>query len=96
MLSVFLLPAFACLEHGCQDLLSPCDGMHVCRDWTSVHTLFPDSFVGMESGPVSTPQENLLPITNKRSSSTRSDKTESVCVCVCVHVCVCVCVCVSL
>ena len=32
MLSVFLLLAFTCLGHGCQDLLSPCDGMHVCTD----------------------------------------------------------------
>ena len=32
MLSVILLPAFICLGHECQDLWSPCDGMHVCRD----------------------------------------------------------------
>ena len=32
MLGVFLLPAFTCLGHGYQDLLSPCDGMHVCKD----------------------------------------------------------------
>ena len=31
-LGVFLLPAFTCLGHGCQDLLSPCDGIHVCTD----------------------------------------------------------------
>ena len=30
MLGVFLLPALICLGHECQDLLSPCDGMHVC------------------------------------------------------------------
>ena len=29
---VFLLPAFSQLRHECQDLLSPCDGMHVCTD----------------------------------------------------------------
>ena len=29
---VFLLLAFTCLGHECQDLLSPCDGMHVCTD----------------------------------------------------------------
>ena len=34
MLGVFLLPAFNCLGHECQDLWSPCDGMHVCTDWT--------------------------------------------------------------
>ena len=39
VLGVFLLLAFARLEHECQDLLSPCDGMHVCTDWTSVYTI---------------------------------------------------------
>ena len=29
---VFLLPAFTQLGHECQDLLSLCDGMHVCTD----------------------------------------------------------------
>ena len=32
MLGVFLLPAFTCLGHERQDLLSPCDEMHVCTD----------------------------------------------------------------
>ena len=32
MLEVFLLLAFTHLGHECQDLLSPCDGMHVCTD----------------------------------------------------------------
>ena len=32
MLGVFLLPAFTRLGHGCRDLWSPCDGMHVCAD----------------------------------------------------------------
>ena len=32
MLGVFLLPAFTHLGHECQDLLSPCNGMHVCTD----------------------------------------------------------------
>ena len=31
-LGVFLLPVFTCLGHECQDLLSPCDGMHVYTD----------------------------------------------------------------
>ena len=31
MLGVFFLPAFTRLGHECQDLLSPCDGMHLCR-----------------------------------------------------------------
>ena len=32
VLGVFLLPAFTRLGHECQDLLSPCDEMHVCTD----------------------------------------------------------------
>ena len=32
MLGVFLLPALTRLGHERQDLLSPCDGMHVCTD----------------------------------------------------------------
>ena len=32
MLGVFLLSAFTHLEHEYQDLLSPCDGMHVYTD----------------------------------------------------------------
>ena len=32
MLGVFLLPAFTCLGHESQDLLSLCDGMHVCTN----------------------------------------------------------------
>ena len=32
MLGVFLLPAFIRLGHEYQDLLSLCDGMHVCTD----------------------------------------------------------------
>ena len=32
MLGVFLLPAFTCLGHECQDVLSLCDGMPVCTE----------------------------------------------------------------
>ena len=32
MLDVILLPVFTRPGHECQDLLSPCDGMHVCTD----------------------------------------------------------------
>ena len=32
MLGVFLSPAFTRLGHECQDILSACDGMHVCTD----------------------------------------------------------------
>ena len=32
MLDVFFLPAVTCPGHERQDLLSPCDGMHMCTD----------------------------------------------------------------
>ena len=32
MLGVFLMLAFIRMGCECQDLLSPCDGMHVCTD----------------------------------------------------------------
>ena len=51
MLGVFLLPAFTRLGHECQDLSSPCDGMRVFTDQTSVYTLIQKSFGGMESDP---------------------------------------------
>ena len=46
MLGVFVLPAFTHLGHERQDLLSPCDGRHVCTDQTSVYTLIRKSFGG--------------------------------------------------
>ena len=57
LLGVFLLPAFTRHRHECQNLLSPCDGMHVCTDWTSVYTLIRKSFGVMESEPMLTPRE---------------------------------------
>ena len=54
-LGVFLLPTFTCLG---QDFLSPCDGMHVCTDWTSVYILIEQSFLGNGSEPVLTPRDN--------------------------------------
>ena len=57
MLGVFLLPAFTRLGHECQNLLSPCDGMHVCTDQTSVYTLIRKSCGGMESEPMLPPRE---------------------------------------
>ena len=44
MLGVLLLPAFTRLGHECQDLLSPCDGMHVCTHYTSVYIFIRKSF----------------------------------------------------
>ena len=46
VLGVFLLPAFTRLGHEHQDLLSPCDEMHVCTDMTLVYTLIRRSFLG--------------------------------------------------
>ena len=57
MLGVFLLPAFNRLGHEHQDLLSLCDGMHVCTDLISAYTLIRKSFRGMESEPRLTPRE---------------------------------------
>ena len=49
MVGVFWLPAFSRLGHECQDLLSPCDGTHVCTDYESLYTLIRKSLEGMES-----------------------------------------------
>ena len=35
----FWLPAFTLLSHERQGLLSPCEGMQVCTDYTSGYTL---------------------------------------------------------
>ena len=57
MLGVFLLLAFTRLGNECQDLLIPCNGMHVCTDKTLVYTLIEKSLGGMESEPMFTPRE---------------------------------------
>ena len=57
MQGVFLLLAFTCLGHECQDLWSQCNGMHVSADWTLVYTLIQKSFGGMESEPMLTSWE---------------------------------------
>ena len=59
MLGVFLLPALTCLGHECQDLWSLSNGMYVCTDKTSVHTLIQKSVGGMESEPMLTPREKF-------------------------------------
>ena len=38
--------AFTRLGHQCQDLVSPCDRMHVCIDWTLFLYPHPKGFVG--------------------------------------------------
>ena len=57
MLGMFLLPTSTRLGHECQDVLSPCDGMHACSDWTSVYTLIRKRFRGMESEHMLSPRE---------------------------------------
>ena len=56
-LGVFLLLAFICIRHECQDLSSLCNGMHVCTDKTSVYTLIQKNLERMESEQSLTPRE---------------------------------------
>ena len=56
MLGVILLPAFTRLGHERQDHFSPCDGMHVCTDYTSVYTLIRKSVGGLEPETMLTPR----------------------------------------
>ena len=71
MLGVFLLPVFTHLGYECQDLLSPCNGMHVHTEYTSVYTLIHKSFGGMESEPMLTPKErSILPEAQTRIKPT--------------------------
>ena len=72
MLGMFLLTAFTRLGHECQDLLSPCDGMHVCTHQTSVYTLIRKSFRGMELELMLAPREKS-PLPEK--SSSEKDRT---------------------
>ena len=74
MLGVFLLPAFTSLGHECQDLLSPCDGMHVCTDWTLVYTLTGKSFEEMGSENMLTPR-GKNPLHWKNSPQRRMEPT---------------------
>ena len=62
---------FTHLGHECQELLSPCNGMHVCTDQTSVYTLLQKSFGGMASEPMLTPRTNSL---YQKNSSQRKIK----------------------
>ena len=83
MLGVFLLPAFTHLGHECQDLLSPCNAMHVCTDYTSVYTLIRKSFWGMELEPTLTPRGKKTLYQKKfsseedRNSDAASSRAES-------------------
>ena len=53
----FFLRAFTCLGHECQDLLSPCDGMHLCTDKTLVYTSSERVFWGNGVRPMLTPRK---------------------------------------
>ena len=77
VLDVFLLPAFTHLRHECQDLWSPCDGMHVCTDWTSVYTLIRKSLGGMESASMLTPREKSPLLEKFFSEEDRTHNTVS-------------------
>ena len=72
MLSAFSLSAFTHLWHECRDLLSPCDGMHVCTDHGSNHS---DFHVGLF--PIEGHTRDLKPGTPQTSSSWRSQSTRS-------------------
>ena len=64
MLDVFLLPAFTRLGHKCQDLLSPCDGMHVCTELDLGLYSYPKEFWGngvRTHVPMLTPREKSPP-----------------------------------
>ena len=60
LLGVFLSLAFTHPGHERQDLLSPSDGMHVCRDKTSVYTLTEKSFREWSQSPCSLQGKNPL------------------------------------
>ena len=51
LLGVFLLLAFNSIGNECHDPLSLCDGMHVCRDETSVYTLSQESWEWCQNLP---------------------------------------------
>ena len=79
MLGVFLLPPFTRLGHECQDLWSPCDGMHAYTDQTSLNTLIRKSFGGMESEPMLTPREKS-PLPEKKKIFLRGGSNPRRCI----------------
>ena len=60
MLDVYLLLAFTCPGHECQEFLRLCDVMHVCTDKTSVYTLIRKSFGETEIEAMLTPRGKSL------------------------------------
>ena len=73
MLGVFLLPTFTRLGHDCQDLLSPCESMYVCR---LDHGLYshPKEFFGGNEVKTHVNSKGKIPSTGKRLSS-EEDRT---------------------
>ena len=71
-------PASTRLGHKCQDLLSPCDGIHVCTDETSVYTFIQKSLGRME---LETNSKGKIPSTEGskegRTRDTASRRTAS-------------------
>ena len=74
MLGVFLLPAFTRLGHERQNLLCPCDGMHVCTDQISVYTLIRKSFGG-NGVRAHVNSKGKIPSTGKKSLQRRIEPT---------------------
>ena len=74
MLGVFLLLAFTRLGHVSQDLWSPCDGMHVCTDQTSVYILIRKSFGG-NGVRTHINTKGKMPSTGKKSPQRRMEPT---------------------
>ena len=74
MLGVFLLPALTRSGHEYQDLLSPCNGMHVCTGETMVYTLIRKSFGRTESEPMSTPRQPPPKKKNKKNKQNNNNK----------------------
>ena len=75
MLGVFLSPTFTRLGHESQDLLSPCDGIHVCRLDLGLYSYL-NKFGGMESEPMLSSREKSPP-PEGRTSNAASRRTES-------------------
>ena len=66
MQGVFLLPALTRIGHECQDLLSPCDGMHMCAETRPRFILFSERVFGkLSQSPCKL--QGKIPYTGKNS-----------------------------
>ena len=73
----FFLPAFTRLGQELQDLLSPCEGLHVCTDSTSVYTPIRKSFQGVESEPMLTSKGKIPSTGGSEEGRTRNAESRS-------------------